>query len=278
MSRNPLNRAREQQPERVRTSVLHTTLGVGAVALLVLAIVAACGGNKNKGIILGTRTNNPASPQVVRATFTATIEGATPPREQTKAAVIAAATQTAASGPPASPTQAGPIVTTATATIPANAVRPPSAQLSTSSGTADGAIGNFNYYDPAKDTGYQGTQPYVQLPDSGAQLASGLSARVTISTSPYAVESADVKIYTYEHNTAIPQDASGNIIGKTLAFFPQTDATQTLTLTGADLTFTPNVPPGRYIVSIDVHWLVPDSLPSLKGVLHTQYVFNLEVL
>jgi hypothetical protein len=264
-----------------RAGLLRSAAGVTAVALLVLAIVAACGGSKDKpkGMILGTRVSSPnASPQVSRATFTPTIEGATPPSELTKTALIGAATQTAAAGgSPVSPTAQPNLPTTPTATLAPNEIRPPSAQMSTASGIADGAVGSYNYGDPSKYTGAQITAPYVQLPDSGGQLPSGATLTISVSGSLYPVESGDMEIYDYEHNTAVPQDATGKVIGTTLAFFKQTDPKQTQTVTGSNLTFTPDVSPGRYIVSVRVHWLTPDTLPQFKGVLFTQYVFNLEV-
>jgi hypothetical protein len=264
-----------------RAGLLRGAVGVTAVALLALALVAACGGGKEKpkGMILGTRASSPnASPNVSRATFTATVEGATPPSELTKTALIGAATQTAAAGGSVAPTQRPSGPTTPTATLAPNEIRPPSAQMSTASGIADGAVGSYNYGDPSKYTGYQSTVPHVQLPDSGGQLPSGATLTISVSGSLYPVEAGDMEIYDYEHNTAVPQDAQGNVMGTTLAFFRQTDPEQTQTVNGANLTFTPNVSPGKYIVSVKVHWLAPDTLPQFKGVLYTQYVFNLEVL
>jgi hypothetical protein len=274
-------RARSTGRGGTRAGLLRGTFGVAAATLLVLAVVAACGGSKDKpkGMILGTRASSPnASPNVSRATFTPTIEGATPPREQTKEVLIQAATQTAAAGGPVSPTTQSNVPTTPTATLAPNEIRPPSAQMSTASGIADGAVGSYNYGDPSKYTGADITVPYVQLPDSGGQLPSGATLTISVSGSLYPVESGDMEIYDYEHNTAVPQDASGKVIGTTLAFFRQTDPKQTQTVNGANLTFTPEVSPGRYIVSVKVHWLAPDTLPQFKGVLYTQYVFNLEVL
>ena len=257
-------------------------LGAGAVALVLLAAVAACGGSNaatgTPAASSGTPTKN-KGPVVVMSTFTPTVVGDIPNIAKTRTAIVAAATQTATAGGDPQATQPPPVNVTATATVASNEVRPPAAQLVTSSGSAPGSIGAFNFYSPALDTGADIQAPYVTLPDGSLTWTNGAPLRISITDSPYAVQSATVRIFAFEGNIAIPTDPSGKVIGQNYAFYPQTDPRAQLTLQGPELSFTPTtLPAGRHIVSVDVQWLVPDQFPQLKGALRTQYVFLLEVV
>jgi hypothetical protein len=249
---------------------------LGALALLALAVAGACGKDKGAATLVGTRAH-PGTPLVVAATFTPVTPGSTPSPLQTRAAQQTAAAQTQTANPAVSPTAPPPIFATGTATVAANAVKAPTGHLATSAGAQDGAYGAFNWYDPAKDTGLQSSAPYTELPLTVLDWATGTPASVTIDASPYAVGGATVKIYTYDGNIVIPTDKSGNVVGQNYAFYPQKEPVQTYQLPGPQLPLTTNVAPGHYIVSVDVQWVVPDSLAALKGKLHTEYVFNVNV-
>ncbi len=263
------------------------SVGAGAALLLVVgAITAACMGDDNKNdsgkldvvVTAGTGSGDDTkgTPVPILATFTATPPDFTPEVIQTRSALQTAAAETAearttATPPPAvTPNQAAP-----TGTIPAGALSPPTASLLTSAGSAPGSIGSYNWADMRLNAGANVTAPYVILPESGAQWATSTEARLEVTDSDLPVTGAEIKLYVFDQNVAIPTDQQGNA-GDTPAFYPQTNPTRQFTIQGQDILFTPEVPPGRYVVDMRVNWSTPTGM-GLEP-LWTQYIFLVDVV
>lgn len=276
----------EHLESRLRRVV--TMAGIGLAGLLLVgAMTSACMGDDNDDrgdsgdlnvkVTAGSGGNDD-EPTAVLATFTPVPPNFTPEALQTRVALQTAAAETAAAQPSV-PATAPPEVTidpnipTPTGTVAGDLIIPAGANLVTSGGVAPGSIGSFNWFDPRFNKGAEITAPYVLLPETGVSWATGTSARLEIGESPYAVTGATITIYPFEGNTAIPTDQSGTP-GDTPAFYPQTPPTRQVTLEGADIAITPEVPAGRYIVEMRVNWSTPEGLNQLW----TQYIFLVDVV
>lgn len=270
-----------------RTRRMVTSFGVGLALFLVLAAAtAACmsDDNSNRGQGGGINVQVTArsggdgeGATAVLATFTPVPPDFTPEAIQTRSAYQTAGALTAtaqgaitATAPPA--TTFDPNIPTPTGS-PTTLIIPPGAGFSTSAGIAPGAIGSYNWYDMRFNRGAEITAPYVILPDGGANWATSTQGRLEIGDSPYAVQSAEIKFYAFDGNVAIPTDQAGNP-GDTPAFYPQQPPLRQFAIQGADVVFTPDVGPGRYLLNIRVNWSTPTGLNPLW----TEYVFIVDVL
>jgi len=276
----------QPRPPAPRFTRVFVPFGVGlALFCLAIAVTAACLGGDDKpeathpplhATVPGASTPGDVSHTPVLATFTPVPPNFTPEVVQTRSALQTAAALTATVQAQTTST-APPAVTinpnTPAATRPANSITPPNANLSTSAGAAPSSIGSYNWFEPAINAGAQVTAPYILLPDSGASWATGTNATLTVENSPYALLQAEVKIYTFDGNVAIPTDQSGNP-GTTPAFYPQQAPARAFNVLGPDVSFTPEVPPGRYIVDIRVNWSTPTGLDQL----YTEYIFTMDVV
>jgi hypothetical protein len=268
-----------------RSQRVYTPFGlVLALVLFIGAFTAACmgddddpgdSGDLNAQISPASGDDDDATP--VLATFTPVPPNFTPEVVQTRSALETAAAltatiqaQTTATAPPA--VTFDPNIPTPTGT-PGNLIIPPGAGLATSGGIAPGSIGSYNWYDLRFNRGAEVQAPYVILPAGGATWAGGTLARLEVGESPYAVQSAEVKLFVMDQNVAIPTDQSGTP-GDTPAFYPQTPPVRQLTIEGADIAFTPEVSPGRYIVQVRANWSTPVGLNPLW----TEYIFIVDVV
>ena len=260
---------------------------VSAMLLLVIALAVACGGSNDDDNPVNDASASPSADgedggiDVVMSTFTPTPENNTPASIQTREAQQTAFVETQTAGPNASPTSPPDVTVnpqTPVSTIPANAVKPPDLMMATSGGEQVASIGGFNWYDPELNAGYNGDVPYVALPNSNLEWASSTEASVTVPDSPFAVRSAEVNIFVYNDNVATPQNAQGQVIGG-LVYARQTEPVQQMTADGANITLTPDVEPGNYIVEVFITWDAPAELEAAGGEpLSTQYVFVVTVI
>jgi hypothetical protein len=263
-----------------------TTFGVGlALFLLIGGVFAACmsddndpGDSGDLDVQITASSGDEDDPTPMLATFTPVPPNFTPEAVQTRsylqtagALTATAQAQVTSTAPPASTFD--PNIPTPTGSVAVNQIIPPGAGLATSGGIAPGSIGSYNWYDLRFNRGAEVTAPYVILPEGGADWASGTQARLEVGASPYAVTGAEIKLYIFDQNVAIPTDQSGNP-GDTPAFYPQTGPVRQLTVQGADILFTPEVSPGRYIVEMRVDWSTPVGLNPLW----TQYIFIVDVV
>lgn len=252
-----------------------------AVILLLLAAVAACGGDEgNDGDATdatGSPTRDGSGPDVVVSTFTPTPPDNTPAALQTR---IAVQTQQATTPTPGgTPQQSGsPQPGEPTPTRAGNEVRSPEVRLVTGTGELVGEIGSFNWYDAELDTGGKFDVPYVFLPNGNVDWPQGTTARLEVAESPYAIRSATLSFYSFDDNVAIPTNEQGNPITGGYAFLPQQDPLQQEQIAGPEITMSANVAPGNYIVEARVVWDGPADVEQSIGELTTQYVFVVTVL
>jgi hypothetical protein len=260
-----------------------------AATLVALAAFSACivGDDDNLpdrrdgkpiSTIPGGSSSSGGSPVVMAATFTPTTVGDISSGNKTATAAVFA-TQTATLQPTTDASPATFPAGSATPTQAPNEVRPPEGWLAAGKQRAIGAWGKWIWYEPRIfSAGGLELVPYVTLPPAALTLPAGASAHVEFTGAPaFPTTGGRVQVFNFDTNIAIPQDERGNIVGDTYAFVEQEPPVQEGQL-GSDLRFTPNVPPGNYIVRVDTQWQAPpDVAAALPGPMHVEYIFLLQV-
>lgn len=250
-----------------------------SVALLAASLVlAACGG------VGAGDSGDDSTPGWVMATFTPVPPDFTPEAIQTRAAAQAAATETAAvepetSGTPATTEGGTPAASTScVAERQLNEIRPPDVYVTANGARACGNPGAYIWFDPDLGQGAD-VQPQqgVGVPEAGVRSSTGSSISLVASESPYAIESAVVSLFVYDENIAIPQDESGRIISETPVFVPRSEPVWSTNIEEGDITFTPDVEPGRYLLAARVNWDAPTEVEQAYEPLYTSYLFEVTV-
>lgn len=248
--------------------VSRTVAVVSALAIVTMVVGAAC---------VGGDSSTP-TPFYVIETFTPTPPDHTPEALITRAAQQTASAQTATAQPTRDPSAPTPLPGTpgATRTIPSGSeIRPPDLILRTSFGETWAAVGSFNWCSVALGTCADIQTGYIILETDTLFWAIGDEGTIEVPDTPFPALSAEVGLYLHDQNVVIPQDVTGQIIGDKPAFVPLIAPAQFETVTGAGgWSFTPDVPPGKYILSVNISWTQPEGAPLP---LHTEYAFIVEV-
>jgi hypothetical protein len=253
-----------------------------ALSLVAVSIAVACGGSGDSSKPTATPA---ATHEMVIATFTPVPPNFTPEVVQTRAAQKTAYIQTATAQPPASPTAPG---TNATPNTDAaacrpdagnNELRPPDLLLNSSGGTQCGSVVSWNWYDAQNDRGANVQAPQgAPISESVLNTAAGEPMTMTVPASPYAVENARIDVYTVDGNVAMPRDAQGQSIpGLSLVFVPQTAPAWNTNIQGSNISFTPQLAPGQYIVAVRIDWAGPADVEAANQPLYTAYTFVIQV-
>lgn len=251
-------------------------LALTAAVVLLVTLVAACGGggdDDDGGVVAVKSTFTPTPPD-----FTPVVLQTRSARETAFAQESTAQANTTPTAPssPASPRAETPLTGTPAATPRPGEIRPPDAVLRTGRGDLLGIVGDSNYLDPVSGAGAKVDAPYVPLQANALSWAAGAAARVEAPNSPYPVGSATAELYTYNDNVALPQSTQGVPTGE-IAFYAQTDPAQQATVQGPNISITPQVAPGDYILAVRIVWAASPEIVTQFGEQYTQYIYVVKV-
>jgi hypothetical protein len=256
--------------------VRRTLLGVGLVSVLLMIAGIACGGDGNSGRADSRDT-------VSIQTFTPTPPDHTPEALVTREAQQTAWAQTATAQPAvtATPPVAGTRVEGTREPAgpgtpnPEDEIRPPDMFLDTNGGQAQAALGSFNWCEIRLLQCASIQFGYLILEHGSVTWSAGTPGVITTPNASLAPLTAELALYLHDENVVIPVNASGQVIGDKPAFVALTEPAQTFSVSGPDISVTPDVPPGRYVLSVNMNWTLPEgaTLP-----LYTNYAFVVEIL
>jgi hypothetical protein len=249
-----------------------------ALAVVGLALAVACGPLGSDDGESGGDSNGSGNQEqrtVVMATFTATIPGSTPETVLTQGArqTVVAMTATTTTGTP-------PILSTIPEgyPTPTEYLSPPEATLTDGNDTITATYGSYSWqFDDRDQTFARISATLMEVSDVALTLSAGSDLTLTIHdiiTLPQAVQ---LSAYQYEANTAIPIDASGNVVSDKPAFAPKEPADKYLNIAvdPANPTFSLDLPPDHYVLLVQAAWGNHPVLTSEP--IFITYVFNVIV-
>lgn len=250
-----------------RDGIARTIFGVSALTIVLLVAGVACMGDD------GPRRG----PTFTISTFTPTPPDHTPEALVTRDAQATAWSQTATAAPAVTATPPGATTEPGAGQTPVgdDEIRPPDLILTTDGGQTRASVGSFNWCSSVMNQCADIRAGYVVLNEASGSWSAGTAGTITTPNTEFPPQNAEAMLYVHDDNAAIPQDETGTIIGSDLAFVPMTAPMQIETFSGTDMTMTPTVAPGKYILVVQVNWETP---AGVSRPLHTQYAFVVEIL
>lgn len=255
------------RPARLLGLVGRPALLVTALTVVMLGIAVSCGSGDGD-----SSSNDDEERTYTIQTFTPTVPGTTPDTLVTRDArqtAVAATTTAVAENPPVAPAT----MTPGGHLDEAGGIRPPVVALNAGEEQMEGVFGAFGWLDEETQTSVVIQAPFYDVGDNGLTVPAGSDMTFNILDEVDPPAQVNVSVYSWEDNSAIPTDTSGNV-GTNLWFVPRIAPLSTESFTEANPSFVMPTTPDRYVVLVEVQWPPDDRV---QHPLYANYAFTVYV-